>query len=357
MKINYLKSLKYFLLMLASFTILSACRDDDNEGGMAGALPAVDYVAPAVDADGNPSDLTPTSVGFANNTYIIKGSNLASVQHIYFNDYETAFNTNLVTNTHIIVTVNENTPYADVSNKLKIVTGFGTVEYDFTIAPPAPVLKGFHSINAADGETIVIKGNYFVDPVVNVGDLPATVISNTLTEITATLPAGSQGKKVSVTTLSGTATYQSQIGTSIYDDVFYGAVTNSTWSGDVYDIAYDADEANIKQGSKAIKWQAKAYSGFQIDNSPEIPATAKGIRFYAKAKNATDPNSMKLVLNYSWNTTPTITITDTYQYFEIPFASSAGFGLSSTPSTMNLTFNNASGEENDIYLDDIGYYY
>lgn len=346
---------KVFFLIL-SITLWSACSNEDNEANAATA-PSIEFVAASVNADGSPSDLTPTTVGFAKNTYVIRGKGFASLKHIYFNDFESYFNPNLVTDNNIIVSINENTPYSNVNNKLKLVTVSGTVEFDFVIAPPAPVFNGFQSINTADGGNIVIKGNYFVNPTVKVGDIAATVVSNDLTHIVATLPAGSQGKKVSVTTLSGTVTYNSQVGTSIYDDVFYGGVTNSTWSGDVYDIAYNADAANIMQGDKAIKWSAKAYSAFQIDNSPTIPSNAKGIRFYAKAKTATAVNAIKLILNYSWSSTPMITVGEVYKYYEIPFEGSTGFGLSSAPSTMNLTFNHATGVENEIYLDDIGYYY
>lgn len=355
MKTLIRNSYKKVFLALLAVTLWFACNDDDTSG--IDRAPIIEFVAPAVDANGMPSDLTPTNVGFANNTYVIRGKNFSSLKHIYFNDYESYFNPTLVTDTNIIVSINENTPYSNVSNKLKLVTGVGTVEYDFVIAPPAPVFNGFQPVNTADGTNITIKGNYFVNPEVKVGDASATIVSSDLTHIVATLPAGSQGKKVSVSTLSGTATYNSQVGTSIYDDVFYGGISVSTWAGDVYDIAYSEDATNIMQGDKAIKWNAKTWSALQIDNSPEMPANAKGIRFYAKAKVATATNAIKLILNYSWGTTPTITIGEVYKYYEIPFEGSAGFGLSGTPSTMNLTFNNASGSEYEIYLDDIGYYY
>ncbi|AZI20335.1 hypothetical protein EIH08_06055 [Chryseobacterium taklimakanense] len=221
------------------------------------------------------------------------------------------------------------------------------------IAPPAPIVTGFQSVNAADGSNIIIKGNYFVNPTVKVGDASATIVSYTLTQIIATLPNGSQGKKVSVTTLSGTSAYTSQVGTSIYDDVFYGNISNSTWAGDTYNIAYSDNPANIKQGEKAIKWNAKAWSAFQIDNSPNIPSASKGIRFYIKSA-APISNGIKLILNYSWAATPTISSETEYKYIEIPWSE---FGLASAPATMNLTFNHAQGEPNDIYLDDIGYYY
>ncbi|MCQ4035134.1 IPT/TIG domain-containing protein [Kaistella montana] len=348
---NIFKFSQVFIIALL-LGILVACRDDS--GGASDLTPVIELVSASVNADGQPvNPLEATHVGYANNTYIIKGKNLQSVKHVYFNSYESTFNSNFVTDGTIIITIDQNTPYTSNTNKLEVVTTYGTAEYDFVIAPPAPVFNGFQPINAPDGSTITIKGNYFVNPTVTVGDQQATIVSYTLTEIIATLPAGSQGKKVSVSTLSGSLTYPSQIGTSIYDDAFYGAVTNSTWSGDVYDIAYAEDPANIWQGTKAIKWSTKAWSAFQIDNSPSIPSNAKGIRFHIKS-NATINQGIKIILNYSWAATPTISAGTSYEYVEIPFSQ---FGLSAAPDTMNLTFNNANGDSNDVYLDDIGYYY
>lgn len=341
------------VLLIAVFTTVYSCRDNEETASASKTL-KIDMVSASVDESGQPlNPLVNTNIGYANNTYVIRGSGFTGLQHIYFNDYESYFNPNFVTDNTIFVTINENTPYVNGSNKLKLVTGYGTVEYDFIIAPPSPIVTGFQSVNAADGSSITIKGNYFVNPTVKVGDASATIVSYTLTQIIATLPNGSQGKKVSVTTLSGTSAYTSQVGTSIYDDVFYGSISNSTWAGDTYNIAYSENPANIQQGEKAIQWNAKAWSAFQIDNSPNIPSTSKGIRFYIKSA-APISNGIKLILNYSWAATPTISSATEYQYIEIPWSE---FGLTSAPETMNLTLNHAQGEPNDIYLDDIGYYY
>lgn len=352
MKNFIIKNFKYFIFLLAVLLVWTACRNDDNEK-ISTSAPTIEFVAASVDQNGQPTNLSSINVGYANNTYVIRGTGFATLQHIYFNDYESSFNPNLVTDTNIIVTINQSTPYANVNNKLKLVTKYGTVEYDFTVAPPAPIVDGFQAINAADGDNIIIKGNYFVNPIVKVGETQATISASSLTQITAKLPAGSQGKKVSVTTLSGTATYTSQVGTSIYDDIFIGSVSNSTWAGDNYNIAYADDPKNIKQGDKAIKWEAKGWSAFQVDNSPNIPSNAKGIRFYLKGDKA-GTGTLNLILNYSWGTVPVKDINNTYTYYEIPWSE---FGLTSAPSTINIVFRNFSGDAFNVYIDDLGYYY
>jgi hypothetical protein len=236
MKNLVIKNYKVLILLMFALVAWTACRNDNNVSVKA-TPPVIDLVSKSVDSSGvaiNP--LAAIHLGFPKNTYIIKGKGFASLKHVYFNDYETYFNSNLVTDNTIIVTINGDTPYANGSNKLKIVTGLGTASYDFIIGPPAPVFNGFQPINAADGSNITIKGNYFVNPVVTVGTTPATVVSYDLTHIVLTLPSGSQGKKVKVSTVSGAVTYPSQIGTSFYDDALYYGISAGTWGGRIRKI-------------------------------------------------------------------------------------------------------------------------
>ena len=123
------KTFKYFIFLLAVTVVWTACRNDDDEK-ISTSAPTINLVAASVDENGQPTDLSSITVGYANNVYIIKGTGFATLQHVYFNDYESYFNPNLVTDNTIIVTINEKTPYANVNNKLKLVTKFGTVEYD-----------------------------------------------------------------------------------------------------------------------------------------------------------------------------------------------------------------------------------
>lgn len=100
MKTLFFKSYKYVSLVILSLITLYSCNDDD--GTYQATAPSVEFVSASVDADGKPVDpLTPTTIGYANNTYVIQGKGFASLKHIYFNETESYFNPNLVTDTHL----------------------------------------------------------------------------------------------------------------------------------------------------------------------------------------------------------------------------------------------------------------
>lgn len=281
MKNFIMKYFKTFVLLFLALTI-TGCRDDDS-AAPASTLPVINLVAASVDEDGLPMNpLVATAVGYANNTYIIQGSGFASLKHIYFNDHESYFNPNLVTDNNIFITIDRNTPYGpDESKKLKLETGFGTVEYDFVIAPPAPLFTSFNPVNTADGEEITLYGNYFVEPKVIVGEVEATIVSYTLTRIKAILPAGSDGKKVSVTTLSGTSEWGTAVGTAIYDDQFYNQWNIPSWNNHVY----ITDPEKAYQGEVYISKKIDAYGNLQSDWTYDDQAVTKykGIKFAVRS--------------------------------------------------------------------------
>lgn len=65
------------------------------------------------------------------------------------------------------------------------------------------------------GETFKIYGKYFLNPGSKVGTATATIVSSTLTEIVATMPANANDKYVSVTTISGTSTAAQAVGSAL----------------------------------------------------------------------------------------------------------------------------------------------
>lgn len=334
------------LISVLSIAGLTSCSSDDDSNSSS-APPTITSVSASVDEDGQPTDLTPTTVGYANNMYVIQGSGFSTVSKIYFNDTDTNFNPNLVTDNAIFVVIDINTPYENASNKLKVVTANGTAEFNFVIAPPAPSISSVNPINAADGSQIVIKGAFFLDPIVKVGDLNATVVSNTLTEIHATLPVGSQLKTVSVTTISGSASYNSAIGTALYDDAFYGGIIAGGW-GETH-VLDNTVGSEVIQGDKAIKCTISAWSGFQLDGNVAVVATATGLRFKMKMQTA---GQIRLVFNYDWGHQYYMDISNQYEEY---FVTWDKFGLTSAPTTFQSLVFGSTGNDNVFFIDDFGF--
>ncbi|OOG66813.1 IPT/TIG domain-containing protein [Flavobacterium sp. A45] len=340
-KIKYLLSIVSMALLVLG--VFSSCSDDSSDSG-SGTL-TITSVAKAEEGD-----LVPVTQGDPKNYYIIRGSGFTTVEKIYFNDFDTYFNPVLVTDTEIFVLIDEKTPYADASNKLKVVTKLGTIVYDFVISPPSPTFGSFNPINATEGDVITIYGNYFLDPIVKVGTETVPVISSTLTEIKVKLPAGSDKKYISVTNISGTATSAYAVGTAIYDDVAYYGFTFPAWNNHTY------ESAGSEQGLIHIKKKMEAWGNIQGDWSwYDQIADYSGIRVAIRADN---PGALKFCFNGNWDdkTSPLLTIGTTWTTFVIPWSA-----LGNADHVQNITFQNMSknaagdGVENTFYIDNIGF--
>jgi hypothetical protein len=336
-----------FALVISMFA-LSSCSNDDN--GSSGNPPVIDRVSATVDEDGQPVPLESTNVGFANNVYVIQGSGFSTLKKIYFNDTDTSFNPNLVTDTDIFVTIDINTPYANASNKLRLVTDYGEVEYDFVVAPPAPQIGSYNSINAAAGEEFTIFGSFFLDPTVTVGSTQATIVSSTLTEIRAIMPANSQFQLVTVTTISGSATASQPVGTAIYDDERASFVENwlGPWDGSGYT---SSTEVKI-QGNSSIKVTFGGYVGFKFPMYASSPLTNgySGIRVSLKSTKET--GKLKMVINNNYGAGKEISFNSNWSSFVIPFTELGG-----NPGFVNeivlQEFGNDGGDV--LYIDDLGF--
>lgn len=343
---------KYYLLFLALVVailgVFSSC-DSDNETSPL----TITSVVKAQEGD-----LIPVNQGDPNNFYIIRGTGLSTVQKIYFNDFDTYFNPVYVTDTEIFVLIDEKTPYVNASNKLKLVTSKGTISYDFLISPPAPIVTSINPINATEGTLISIKGNYFINPIVKIaasGNQPAIdvpIVTSTIDKIVVKLPANTQYRTLSVTTISGTATAMEAFGTAIYDDKLYTTDGVSGWGISNTDLANDV-ASDVAQGEKAIKVDIAAWSGFQIDmwanGGFPVPANAKGIRFQMKEKTAA---RMRVIVSGDWGHQVWFDVKNEFDTYVVKWSD---LGLSAAPATVGqLTFG-SDGVENTFYIDNVGF--
>lgn len=335
LKINITLSI---LALVAVFASLTSCSDDDAKTG---GQPKIESVSLAYND-------SLVEQGYANNMYIVRGKGFTGTQKIYFNDTDTYFNATLVTDEVIFVTIDKNTPYENASDELKVVTLDGTAIYHFVVAPPAPELRSFQPVNAADGEQITIYGNFFLDPSVSVGGVEAEIVSSTMTQIVAILPPGSQKKYVQVETISGKSEWNTAVGTAIYDDAFYTPWTIEAWNNHTY----VTDLTKAYQGTTFIKKEINGWDNIQGNWAwDENIADYDGIRI---AVRSDDAGKLVFIFNGQFWGDATHSFATGTEWTEYRFTWDQ---LGGKPQALqNISFQEFTGSKHNYYFDNIGYF-
>ena len=192
------------LVLVTIFTGLffQSCEDNDEQ-----PAPEIMYIRKT---DPAKSDSLVAHAFMGDNIAII-GNNLGNVDEIWFNDQRAALNPNLVTETSIIVQVPEVIP-SEVTNQMTLINSdkVNKLIYSFGVDVPAPLVDRLVCEYVAEGETAVVKGNYFVDDpaspltVLFPGNIAGTIESSTINEIRVTVPAGTGPGQIQVKSLYGT---------------------------------------------------------------------------------------------------------------------------------------------------------
>jgi len=325
------------LLAVASIALFSACSEDDSSGG---GQPVIESVSLA-------QNDSLVEQGYADNMYIIRGRGFTGTEKIYFNETDTYFNSTLVTDEVIFVTIDRNTPYENAPDELKVVTPEGTAVYHFVVAPPAPFVRSFQPVNAADGEQITIYGSFFLDPTVTVGGNQAQIVSSSLTEIVAILPAGSQLKTVTVSTISGESEWGTAVGTAIYDDAFYAPWDIEPWNNHTY--VTDAEKAY--QGVKFIKKTINGWDNIQGNWAwNDQLSQYTGIHFWVRS----DDEGAKLVPIINGNgwgdASKAVIINKEWTEYRYTWEQ-----LGNPAALQNITFQEFTGSAHNYYFDNFGY--
>lgn len=320
---------------------LGSCSQEEDRQSFANAAPEIDNVIIA-----DTLEIIPTTIGYANNMYIIQGKALGTTQKVYFNDTESYFNPALGTDNAVFVTIDRNTPYENAPNKLRLETLYGTVEYDFVVAPPAPDVHSFNPINVADGGEITIYGTFFLDPVVTVGGVEADIVSSSLTEIRAILPAGSQLKKVKVTTISGSSEYGTAVGTAIFDDAFYAPWDIESWNNH----EYVTNHALAAQGNVYIKKSIPGWDNLQGNwGWNDQLSEYTGIHFFVRSD---DEGKLVWIVNGNgWgDESHAIITTPQWQEVRLSWAD-----LGNPAALQNISFQEFTGSTHVYYFDNFGF--
>lgn len=214
---------RYHLVILffaITASILTSCKKDNNSGA-APVITKIRAINPA------PNDSTLTKVGPGQNI-VIQGSNLITVQAVYFSGVAATFNTALAADNNLAITVPSvafNSIAAGQANTIRLVTKYGEVTYKFPISPPPPVITGVSNEYTAPGQTLTIYGQYLY----LISSITFTGGGSTGTNIvaaadgsscTVTIPANATAGNIVVKTQGGTATYIS------YNDAVTGMACN-----------------------------------------------------------------------------------------------------------------------------------
>lgn len=166
------------MMAITGSLVIYSCEEDlPNEGE-----PVIYYIR-NTDPDRSDSLYVGAPLG---NLIAIVGENLGGVRQIMFNDQVAELNLNYVTDNSILVNVPADAPIVRTDLMILTFNNTGTYEYPFKVDISAPVVAGMENEWAKAGETAVIRGNYFFEPLtVRIGsgtDVTATKITQTTIE-------------------------------------------------------------------------------------------------------------------------------------------------------------------------------
>ena len=145
------------------------------------------------------------------------GSNLKSIQQMYFNDKKAVLNTSYITDNTLFVQIPSDIP-DEVSDKIYMITqAHDTLTYDFHVVIPAPVVTAMKNEWVKVGEDAVITGQYFIDDPNQPLTVTFTGISNSISvkvpaenfksitrsQLVFTVPEGAEEGQIEVASVYG----------------------------------------------------------------------------------------------------------------------------------------------------------
>ena len=214
MRYNHkLSSLILTIIAVASSFSLQSCKDQPDEFKLSDGTPTIYYIRPA-----SYSASDSLLVEAAPQTSIcIVGTNLKSIQQLYFNDQKAVLNTSYITDNTLFVQIPSDIP-DEVSDKIYMITqAHDTLTYDFHVVIPAPVVTAMKNEWVKVGEDAVITGQYFIDDPNQPLTVTFTGISNSISvkvpaenfksitrsQLVFTVPEGAEEGQIEVASVYG----------------------------------------------------------------------------------------------------------------------------------------------------------
>ncbi|RFZ84411.1 hypothetical protein DYU05_01950 [Mucilaginibacter terrenus] len=380
-----MKNIKTYFWVLSALMVFgfAACKKDQPEGGKgAPTISRVRTVSKAdtivgvvhritLDSSSVYDDRTVVAFdstvaeGKLNNQYAIIGENLLTTTSVSFNGSSVYFNPALVTDKVIIITIPNGTPFGpSQANKLTVVTKYGTVDFNFSIAQPPPTITSFDPLAASTGDIITIKGTVF-DGVtaVKFDDTPAEIVGTpTPTQIQVKVPAGIVQSYIYVTTPGGTTKSAASYG---FKYVIYGDALSAGWGGqgnggyDGYGSTRNyASTEHPKRGPNAIAVTVdNGYGALQLGyGGATLSVTEKGLTslkvsvYGGNAIKAGD--RVQLVINGNYGAAYPIELKPgAYTDYTIPLSA-----VGSPATISEITFQTLGvAAPSTFYVDDLGF--
>jgi hypothetical protein len=305
-----------------------------------------------------------TTNGRGGNLYQIVGTNLGSVTAVTFNGVAAYFNPAYITNNSVIVTLPTTAPFGSTqSGVLALTTLHGTANFKFSVVQPPPTITSFNPVAAAAGDTVTITGLVLDNATsVKFGTVPATIVSNTSTQLKVLIPAGVVEALISVTTAGGTTVSTATFGFKYL--IYFNGLTAgwggngggyTGYSGTVFNFA---NTQNPGVGTTSIQATfGGQYSAIQIGYGGSTPVSVStlgltSLKFsvYGGA-NAKTGDQLQIVLDGNYNNAVIITITaGAYTDVTIPLSK---FG---NPTTITEFVAQTFQTSNEVvYIDYIGF--
>ena len=146
--------------LIAFSLVLGLYSCTDEEPGSAGP-PIIERIR---NTNPNTADSAFVSATLGSTLAII-GNNLSTTTEVFLNDYPLGVNPAYVTNTSVIIQINDSVPTLatnpDVANKLRLVTQRGEAVFDFQTLPPAPQVLQVQNQYVKPGDQLTLHGRYF----------------------------------------------------------------------------------------------------------------------------------------------------------------------------------------------------
>lgn len=347
------KRFPFLLLFLTVFSIVSCESEFDVDEIESSGPPVIESVSEA-------REDVPVTQGVLENTYILRGENLATITGVYFNGVRGGFNPALGTNNIAFVTIPENAPYVGQDNVMRIENLSGSTEYDFSLL----TIEDFTEATTEEGvKTVTLIGGDFTDTSRvtfvsgteedgNLVEREAEILSVSETEVTVAVPDGVEQAYIYLETSRGAVAQSDSFGFSysIYIDELNPAWTMSQWGG-----TFDVQNENPALGQYSIRSVREAWSGLTF-LPPTISFTeydAITVSLYGTVEN----QKVNLALNDFDGVVTIDLVPNQWRKFVIPLRNFYPNG--GAPAVINrIDFQEASNTGNPqyiFYVDDFGF--